>query len=112
MTEASADTKKINDSSEGGSETIVKKSLVGLNICPFDAEQNLDELAHRILGLTFDGLAWRGEYRQIPIAYGIRKLQIECVIEDEKVNIDDVTEIIQSWEDEVMNVDIHSFQKI
>lgn len=48
----------------------------------------------------------------VPVGYGINKLQIMCVIEDEKVSVDLLMEQIQEFEDLVQSVDIASFNKI
>lgn len=48
----------------------------------------------------------------VPVGYGINKLQIICVVEDEKVSIDDLQEKIQDFEDFVQSVDIVGFNKI
>jgi len=48
----------------------------------------------------------------IPIAYGMQKLQMTCVVEDDKVMTDDLFDKIQAWEDEVQSVDVSSFQKL
>jgi translation elongation factor EF-1beta len=48
----------------------------------------------------------------VPLAYGIKKLQIGCVIEDDKVSVDWLTEEIQNFEDLVQSVDIAAFNKI
>ena len=48
----------------------------------------------------------------MPVGYGIQKLQIICVVEDEKVSIDLLTETIQEFEDFVQSVDIAAFNKI
>lgn len=48
----------------------------------------------------------------VPLAYGIKKLQIGCVVEDDKVSIDWLTEEIQNFEDLVQSVDIAAFNKI
>lgn len=39
----------------------------------------------------------------VPLAYGIRKLQISCVVEDDKVSVDDLQEQIEALEDYVSN---------
>lgn len=46
------------------------------------------------------------------MGYGINKLQIMCVIEDEKVSVDLLIEQIQEFEEFVQSVDIASFNKI
>lgn len=35
----------------------------------------------------------------MPLAYGINKLQITCVIEDDKVSVDELQEKIEGFED-------------
>jgi elongation factor 1-beta len=53
-----------------------------------------------------------GASKLVPLAYGIKKLQIMCVIEDDKVSVDELTEKIQEFEDFVQSVDIAAFNKI
>lgn len=48
----------------------------------------------------------------VPVAYKIMKLQISCVVEDDKVSIDWLTEQIQEIEDYVQSVDIAAFNKV
>jgi translation elongation factor EF-1beta len=59
-----------------------------------------------------DGLEWKTEYKKEPIAYGVNKLVIGAVVEDEKVSTDDVQEKIEALEDYVQSVDILSFNKL
>jgi elongation factor 1-beta len=47
------------------------------------------------------------------VAFGIQKLQIGCVIEDDKVpTTEDVFDLITAWEDDVQSVDMVSMQKL
>ncbi len=46
------------------------------------------------------------------MAYGVKKLQIGCVIEDDKVLTDDIFDQILAWEDDVQSVDTVSMQKL
>jgi translation elongation factor EF-1beta len=48
----------------------------------------------------------------VPVAFGIMKLQISCVIEDEKVGTDFLEESITAFEDHVQSVDVVAFNKI
>ncbi len=48
----------------------------------------------------------------VPLAYGIKKLQIVTVIEDDKVSVEELTEKIEAIEDLVQSVDIAAFNKI
>ena len=59
-----------------------------------------------------DGLQWKSEYKKEPIAYGVHKLVVGCVIEDEKVSTDDLQEKIEALEDYVQSVDIAVFNKL
>ena len=43
-----------------------------------------------IFSIELDGLFWKTEYKKEPVAYGIYKLVIGCVVEDEKVSTDDL----------------------
>ena len=45
-------------------------------------------------------------------SYGIKKLQITCVIEDDKVMMDDLEDQIVGFEDFVQSMDIVAFNKI
>ena len=91
---------------------VVAKSIVVFDVKVFEPEQDLDALAKKIFELELDGLVWNKNYKKIPVAYGINKLQIECVIEDDKVDTDDIFDKILAWEDEVQNCDIEVFQKL
>jgi len=72
----------------------------------------LDKLAERVYEITMDGLIWNKEHKKVPVAFGMFKLQIGCVIEDLKVATDDIFEKIEAWEDEVQSIDIVTFQKV
>jgi len=55
---------------------------------------------------------WRTEYKLVDIAFGMKKLQLGCTVEDDKVLTDDIFDKILEWEDEVQSCDIVSFQKV
>ena len=84
-----------------------------MNFKVFEQEQNLDELAKKIREVEVDGLVWNKEFSKKPIAFGMEKLEIGCVIEDDKVGTDDLFEKLQSkWEEEIQSIDIVQFQKL
>ena len=84
-----------------------------MNFNVFEQEQNLDELAKKIREVEVDGLVWNKEFSKKPIAFGMEKLEIGCVIEDDKVGTDDLFEKLQSkWEEEIQSIDIVQFQKL
>jgi translation elongation factor EF-1beta len=52
-----------------------------------------------------DGLVW-GASKLVPVGYGIKKLQITCVVEDEKISIEELSEdITTQFEDNVCSVE-------
>ena len=79
---------------------------------PYEAETDLDALFKKIVEIQMDGLLWKQDYKKDPIAYGVCKLVVGCVIEDAKVSADDLQEAIQAFEEEVQSVDIAVFNKI
>lgn len=90
---------------------LIAKSNVILDVKPWDDETNMKELENAVRSITMDGLLW-GASKLVPLAYGIQKLQIATVVEDDKVSIDELTEKIEAFEDFVQSVDIAAFNKI
>jgi translation elongation factor EF-1beta len=94
-------------------EAVIAKSIVLFDVKIIEEEQDLDALAKKILDtIKMDGLHWKTEYKKVPVAYNIKKLQMGCTIEDDKVLTDDIFDKILEWEDEVQSVDVVSFQKV
>jgi len=89
----------------------IAKSNVIFDVKPWDDETNMQEMEKLVRTVATDGLLW-GASKLVPLAYGIKKLQISCVVEDEKVSIDWVQETIEEFEDVVQSVDIAAFNKI
>uniref|UniRef100_A0A1A9VX73 Translation elongation factor EF1B beta/delta subunit guanine nucleotide exchange domain-containing protein n=1 Tax=Glossina austeni TaxID=7395 RepID=A0A1A9VX73_GLOAU len=90
---------------------LIAKSSVLLDVKPWDDETDMAEMERLVRTVEMDGLLW-GASKLVPVGYGINKLQIMCVIEDDKVSIDLLTETIQNFEDFVQSVDIAAFNKI
>ena len=61
----------------------------------YDQETNLDELAQKILKREIPGLVWNNQPKKLDVAYGMQKLQIGCVIEDDKVLTYDIFDPIE-----------------
>ncbi|ALC39206.1 eEF1delta [Drosophila busckii] len=90
---------------------IIAKSNVILDVKPWDDEVNLQIMEAKIRTIKLDGLLW-GASKLLPVAFGIQKLTISCVVEDEQVSIDWLIEEIEKIEELVQSVDIASFNKI
>ena len=91
---------------------IIAKSFILWEVKPWDNETDLDEMAKCVLSIEIDGLEWKKEYKKEPIAYGIYKIIVGAVVEDDKVRVDDVQDKIMEFEDYVQSVDILSFNKL
>jgi translation elongation factor EF-1beta len=85
--------------------------MITLDIKPWDDETDMVALEKLVRQIEMDGLIW-GTSKLVAIGYGIKKLQIACVVEDAKVATDDLDEKITAFEDFVQSVDIAAFQKI
>lgn len=75
-----------------------------------DDETDMKELEKNLRGIEMDGLTW-GASKLVPVGFGIKKLQINLVVEDEKVSIDDLQEKIAEDEDHVQSTDVVSAVK-
>ena len=70
-----------------------------------DDETNMKELESNVRSIEMDGLTW-GASKLVPVGYGISKLQVNLVVEDEKVSIDDLQGKIEGDEDHVQSTDV------
>ncbi|CAH8510588.1 unnamed protein product [Schistosoma mattheei] len=87
------------------------KSMVVFDVKPWGDETDMAEMEKAVRSIQADGLLW-GSSKLVPLAYGIKKLQIACVIEDDKVGTDMLEEEIMKFEEFVQSVDIASFNKL
>ncbi|KAJ8736371.1 hypothetical protein PYW08_007027 [Mythimna loreyi] len=90
---------------------LIAKSNIILDVKPWDDETDMAALEKAVRDISSDGLLW-GAGKLVPLAYGIHKLQISCVVEDDKVSVDWLTEEIEKNEDFVQSVDIAAFNKV
>ncbi|XP_069813062.1 elongation factor 1-delta isoform X1 [Dendropsophus ebraccatus] len=90
---------------------LIAKSSILLDVKPWDDETDMAKLEECVRSVHMDGLLW-GSSKLVPVGYGIKKLQIQCVVEDDKVGTDILEEEITKFEDYVQSVDIAAFNKI
>jgi len=88
------------------------KTIFFFDVKVYEESEDFDALAKKVLAIEMDGLVWNKDYKLAEIAYGMKKLQIACVVEDDKIFTDDIIDIITAWEDVVQSVDIASMQKL
>jgi len=87
------------------------KSIVTMDVKPWDDETDMAALEAAVRGIEKDGLVW-GASQLITVGFGIKKLQINLVVEDEKVSTDELGEEITEFEDYVQSVDVVAMQKL
>jgi elongation factor 1-beta len=87
------------------------KSVVTMDVKPWDDETDMKALEAAVRGIEKDGLVW-GASKLVPVGFGIKKLQINLVIEDDKIGLDDLQEEIAEFEDYVQSSDIAAMQKL
>ncbi|XP_078248188.1 elongation factor 1-delta isoform X10 [Pogona vitticeps] len=90
---------------------LIAKSSILLDVKPWDDETDMAKMEECVRSVQMDGLVW-GASKLVPVGYGIKKLQIQCVVEDDKVGTDILEEEITKFEDYVQSVDIAAFNKI
>jgi len=90
---------------------LIAKTSVLLDCKPWDDETDMNKMLKEIKTIQMDGLVW-GASKLVPVGYGINKLQIICVVEDEKVSIDELQEKITDIEDYVQSCDVAAMNKI
>jgi len=87
------------------------KSMVTLDVKPWDDETDMDELVKGVLAIEMDGLVWGG-HKLVPVGFGIKKLQVNLVVEDDKVSLEDLQTRIEENEDHVQSTDIAAMMKL
>merc|ERR1712014_468975 len=91
--------------------TVIAKTSVLLDCKPWDDETDMNAMLKEVKKIQMEGLVW-GASKLVPVGHGINKLRVMCVVEDEKVSIDELCEQISEFEDFVQSVDIDAMQKI
>jgi len=90
---------------------LIAKSNIILDVKPWDDETDMKELEKCVRSIQTDGLVW-GTSKLAPVGYGINKLVITCVVEDDKVGTDFLEEEITKFEDFVQSMDVAAFNKV
>ncbi|CAB3998217.1 elongation factor 1-delta isoform X6 [Paramuricea clavata] len=90
---------------------VIAKSNIILDVKPWDDETDMAKLEECVRSVKKDGLVW-GTSKLAAVGYGIKKLVITCVVEDDKVGTDDLEEWITAFEEYVQSVDVAAFNKV
>lgn len=71
----------------------------------------MKELEAHVRSIEKDGLVWGGS-KLVAVGFGIKKLQINLVVEDAKISLDELQEEIDGFEDHVQSTDIAAMMKL
>ena len=58
-----------------------------------------------------DGLNWNLDYKLEEMGFGIKKLIIGFIVEDEKCSVQEIVDEIESWENDIQSIEVVSFNK-
>ncbi|KPI82744.1 translation elongation factor 1-beta putative (eEF1B beta 2) [Leptomonas seymouri] len=103
--------KKADAEKKKAKKEVIAKSSILFDVKAWDDTVDLEALAKKLHAIKRDGLIW-GDFKFVPVAFGVKKLQQLIVIEDDKVSGDDLEEMIMGFEDEVQSMDIVAWNKI
>mmetsp|Transcript_51330 Transcript_51330/g.159112 ORF Transcript_51330/g.159112 Transcript_51330/m.159112 type:complete len:204 (-) Transcript_51330:36-647(-) len=116
--EAAAEAEKVKEeriaaykAKKAAKPTLIAKSNIILDVKPWGDDTDLVEMERLVRTIERDGLLW-GVAKFKEIGYGIKKLVIAAVVEDDKVGTDFLEEEITKFEDYVQSVDVAAFQKV
>ena len=106
--------KEEKDAAEGKKKKVkeVEKSLVVLEVKPWEADTDLEAVWKKIIEYKQEGLTWGQTFKLEPVAFGIKKLVLTVTIVDALVLLDDITENIEALEEWVQSVQVASMNKI
>lgn len=76
-----------------------------------DDTTDMHELESSVRKIEHDGLVW-GVSQMIAVGFGVRKLQINLIVEDEKVSVTDLQEEVETLEEYVQSSDVVAMQKL
>lgn len=87
----------------------IQRTLTGSDMCA-DDETDLKALEAKVREIKKDGLVWAAS-KQVAVGFGIKKVQINLVVEDEKISIDDLQAEIEEDEEHVQSTDVVSLRR-
>ena len=90
----------------------VDKSHVILEVKGWEADQDLEALAKKIIStIKKDGLSWNTGYKFEEVAFGVKKLVIAFLAEDDKCSVQESVDELETWENDIQSVEVVSFNK-
>ncbi|PHJ25279.1 ef-1 guanine nucleotide exchange domain-containing protein [Cystoisospora suis] len=76
---------------------VINKSMLVIEVKPADADTDLDDICKKVKSIEMEGVKWGEGSKKVPVAFGLYKLQVQCVVLDDVVNtnalVDEIEEI-------------------
>jgi len=89
-----------------GKDKEVMKSMIVIEVKPWDDETDMEEMKKHVLEISMPGLAWgKPEIREGEFT-GVKKLCIAAVIEDDVLHVEDLEERVTALDQWVQSMDI------
>ncbi|KAG0224422.1 hypothetical protein B0O80DRAFT_534357 [Mortierella sp. GBAus27b] len=92
---------------------LAAKSVCTIDVKPWDDETDMAALEKHVRSIEMEGLVW-GLSKLVAVGYGIKKLQITAVVEDELVSMDALQDLVTGGDGEeyVQSMDVAAMQKL
>ena len=80
---------------------------------PWEADCDLVALWKKIIGNKKDGLIWGEGHSLVPVAFGVKKLVLSVVMDDQKIqSTEDIEDLINQYEDDVQSCDMTTMNRL
>ena len=85
------------------------------DVKPYDTETDLLALAQELKQQTHPGIiCWGEEHKLIDVAFGVKKLRISMIVDDDKACTDDLEELMiaDGRDDIIQSIDLVTMSKV
>eukprot|EP00505_MAST-04D_sp_SCG-Rhode-Island_P001346 Stramenopile-MAST_4_protein_1346 len=93
----------------------VQKTMFVYDVKPYDTETDLLALAQELKQQTHPGIiCWGEEHKLIDVAFGVKKLRISMIVDDDKACTDDLEELMiaDGRDDSIQSIDLVTMSKV
>jgi len=89
------------------------KTQVVFEVKPWEADCDLVGLWKKIISNKMDGLVWGEGHSLVPVAFGVKKLVLSVVMDDQKIqSTEDIEDLINQYEDDVQSCDMTTMNRL
>eukprot|EP00922_Rhytidocystis_sp_ex-Travisia-forbesii_P041131 GHVS01061384.1.p2 GENE.GHVS01061384.1~~GHVS01061384.1.p2 ORF type:complete len:243 (+),score=69.39 GHVS01061384.1:101-829(+) len=88
--------KKKEDAAPKAKKVVVNKSSLVIEVKPNSIDTDLEKVWDLVKNIQIEGVTWGLGHKKVPVAFGLYKLQVSCVILDDLVNTEEIIEQIEA----------------